>query len=251
MKPIHLLDHGYIRLLDSMGNDLSVVRAARCSYDAEWRTGEDEGKDEGLLRYLTKNRHSTPFEAVTLQFEVQAPIFVFRQWHRHRTQSYNEMSARYVELPEVFYVPDVEQITQQTKSNKQQRGGVVNPNSAAYNWAIRDACENAFVRYRELLNDDDPCPRELARGVLPFNTYSRMFVTMNLHNAFHFIGLRDHSHAQYEIRVYAAAMREMIRTVAPVSMKVWEENQLREEQKEKLMTLVESGNLALEEILAQ
>src|SRR5882672_11447942 len=99
MEKIDVLDHGYVRLVDHMGGDLSVVRAARNSYDAAWRAGLDEGGDAKLIRYLYRNRHTTPFEAVTFTFEVCAPIFVFRQWHRHRTWSYNEVSARYTELP--------------------------------------------------------------------------------------------------------------------------------------------------------
>ena len=100
-----VLDHGYVRLVDHMGSDLSVVRAARVSYDADWRTGEDEGKDAKLIHYLMKNHHTSPFESVTFTFEVKAPIFVFRQWHRHRTWAFNEVSARYSKLPEEFYVP--------------------------------------------------------------------------------------------------------------------------------------------------
>jgi thymidylate synthase (FAD) len=103
---IHVLDHGHVRLVDHMGSDLSIVRNARVSYDAEWRTGEDEGKDAKLIAYLVKNRHTSPFEAVSFTFDVKAPIFVFRQWHRHRTWSFNEVSARYAELPEEFYVPE-------------------------------------------------------------------------------------------------------------------------------------------------
>lgn len=101
--PVPVLDHGFVRLVDWMGDDCSVVRAARVSYDAAWRAGEDEKGDERLIRYLWKHKHTTPFEAVTFTFEVKAPIFVFRQWHRHRTWSYNELSARYRELPEEYY----------------------------------------------------------------------------------------------------------------------------------------------------
>lgn len=106
MQKIDLLDHGYVRLVDSMGGDISIVRAARVSYDAAWRAGDMKESDDRLIRYLWRNHHTTPFEAVTLTFEVKAPIFVFRQWHRHRTWSFNELSARYRELPEEFYVPD-------------------------------------------------------------------------------------------------------------------------------------------------
>jgi thymidylate synthase (FAD) len=105
-----VLDHGFVRLVDSMGSDLSIARAARVSYDAAWRAGEDQGSDARLINYLWRNHHTSPFEAVTFTFEVKAPIFVFRQWHRHRTWSFNELSARYRELPEEFYLPDIDKI---------------------------------------------------------------------------------------------------------------------------------------------
>lgn len=117
---INVLDHGFVRLVDSMGSDLSIIRSARVSYDAEWRTGEDEGKDEKLIRYLWKNNHVSPFESVTFTFEIAGPIFVIRQWQRHRW-SYNEVSARYSELPEEFYVPEPRHITTQSSNNKQMR----------------------------------------------------------------------------------------------------------------------------------
>src|ERR1700722_14352283 len=116
---IDVLDHGFVRLIDSMGSDISVSRAARVSYDAAWRAGEDQGSDSKLIRYLWKNHHTTPFEAVSFTFEVKAPIFVFRQWHRHRTWSYNELSAKYKELPEEFYLPDPAMVGKQATSNKQ------------------------------------------------------------------------------------------------------------------------------------
>src|ERR1700679_377943 len=121
MEKVDVLDHGFVRLIDSMGSDLSVSRAARVSYDAAWRAGGDQGSDDRLIRYLWRNHHTTPFESVTFTFEVKAPIFVFRQWHRHRTFSYNELSARYRELPEEFYVPEAKNIGKQSKSSKQAR----------------------------------------------------------------------------------------------------------------------------------
>ena len=121
MGLINCLDHGFVRLVDWMGGDISIVRAARVSYDSAWRAGEDEGSDKRLINYLWKHAHTTPFEAVTLTFEVKAPIFVFRQWHRHRTWSYNELSARYRELPEEFYVPDPRVVGRQATNNKQAR----------------------------------------------------------------------------------------------------------------------------------
>jgi thymidylate synthase (FAD) len=219
MDKIDVLDHGYVRLVESMGSDLSVVRAARVSYDADWRAGEDAGSDSRLIHYLWKNHHTSPFEAVEFQFEVKAPIFVLRQWHRHRTWSYNELSARYRELPEEFYVPAPEQIGVQSASNKQMREESDRPNL----WAserIKAACEAGFGAYRDLLADG--VPRELARSVLPVATYSHMFAKVDLRNLLSFLDLRCHSHAQYEIRVYAEAMHEMARKVVPVCIGAWE-----------------------------
>lgn len=212
-EAIKLLNHGYIRLVDHMGSDLSVVRSARVSYDAEWRTGENAGADAKLINYLMKNKHTSPFESVTFTFEVKAPIFVYRQWHRHRTWGFNEISARYAELPEEFYVPEIEQITTQSSSNKQMRTDEQHPEAGIIRHSIRMASEEAFKCYHELV--DAGCPRELARSVLPVGTYSKMFATVNLHNLFHFIRLRNHDHAQYEIRVYAAAMLELIEPIVP------------------------------------
>lgn len=221
---IDVLDHGFVRLVDSMGTDLSVVRAARVSYDAAWRAGEDQGSDTRLINYLWKNRHTTPFEAVEFQFEVKAPIFVIRQWHRHRTWSFNELSARYRELPEEFYVPEPEMVGVQALGNKQARElsptevGSRKPEADA----IRKACEASFRSYRDLLARG--VPRELARSVLPMATYSHMFAKVDLRNLLGFLDLRLHSHAQYEIRVYAEAMRDLAKQVVPVCLEAWEAN---------------------------
>ena len=219
---IDVLDHGFVRLVESMGSDISVVRAARVSYDADWRAGEDEGSDARLIRYLWKNRHTSPFEAVEFQFEVKAPIFVFRQWHRHRTWSFNELSARYRELPEEFYVPWPELVGMQATDNKQGRtlDGAELADRQAQVEELRAACEHSFAAYHHLLRAG--WPRELARSVLPVNTYSHMFAKVDLHNLLGFLDLRDHSHAQYEIRVYAEAARELAKLVAPVCMAAWE-----------------------------
>lgn len=219
---INVLDRGFVRLVDNMGSDLSIVRAARVSYDADWRAGDDEGKDAKLIHYLLKNRHSTPFEAVTFTFEVKAPIFVFRQWHRHRTWSYNEVSARYTALDEGFYVPKPEVIGRQSASNKQARDLTVADQAADTTHAenaviaIRDSCLASYEVYDDLLKRG--VPRELARSVLPVATYSRMFATVNLWNLMHFLRLRLHAHAQYEIRVYAEALHELACQVVPAAM---------------------------------
>ncbi len=216
---IDVLDHGFVRLVDSMGGDLSVSRAARVSYNEEWRAGEDEGSDTKLIKYLKKNKHHTPFEAVTLTFEVKAPIFVFRQWHRHRTWTYNELSARYRELPEEVYMPD---FRAQSKINKQGSDGHIEPAIAdALKQEFSASYERAFIVYRTALKEG--VAKEIARSVLPVATYSHMFATVNLLNLMRFLSLRDHSHAQYEIRVYAEAMRDLAKTVAPVCIAAWEE----------------------------
>ena len=213
----NVLDHGFVRLVDHMGSDLSIVRNARVSYDADWRAGEDEGSDHRLINYLYKHSHNTPFEAVTVTFDVKAPIFVLRQWHRHRTQSYNELSARYRPLPEEFYVPKNPQITTQSKDNKQMRTEEVHENADGIRMAIELQNRAAFRVYNQLL--EQGTPRELARTVLPLATYSHMFATANLHNIMRFMAERLHPHAQWEIQQYALAMLELLIPVVPVTMK--------------------------------
>lgn len=249
---INVLDHGFARLVSYMqpagrgeifrdhhdiasvepvdpvqphwSADLEVVRNARCSYDADWRTGDDDGKDAKLINRMARDRHSSPFEAMVFTFEIKAPIFVLRQWHRHRTWSYNEVSARYAELPEEFYVPAVEQITTQHTSNKQMRTTEPHPMAQAVRGRIEEHCSDAFRYYKHMLAEG--VPRELARGVLPLNTYSRMFATVDLHNLFHFLTLRLHEHAQHEIRVYAEALLQLIEPVCPVAVAAFKEHRL-------------------------
>lgn len=214
-----VLDHGEVVLVDHMGGDLSIARSARVSYSAHWRAGEDEGSDRRLIRYLWRNHHTSPFEAVNLTFYVKAPIFVFRQWHRHRTWSFNEVSARYKQLPSEFYVPGTEQITTQSSDNKQMRTVERNPQADEIQRLIRDSCKWAFAVYEQML--EMGCPRELARGVLPVNTYSEMFGTVSLLNFFRFMSSRLHPHAQDEIRQYAACMLEMAYQVAPEAVTIF------------------------------
>jgi thymidylate synthase (FAD) len=223
MNVINVLDHGHVRLVESMGTDLSIVRNARVSYDAEWRTGEDEGKDAKLIHYLWKNRHTSPFEAVQFTFDIKCPIFVARQWHRHRTWAYNEVSARYAELPQEFYVPGEDVITTQSASNKQMRTDERHPASAAISNLIGDTCRQSFATYKELIAWG--CPRELARGVLPLNTYTHFFGTVDLRNLFHFLSLRLHAHAQYEIRVYAEGILQLIEPVVPTAVAAFKDAQ--------------------------
>jgi len=222
-----VLDHGFVRLVEYVGSDLSIIRAARVSYNADWRTGEDEGKDTKLIHYLLRNNHTSPFESVIFTFEIKCPIFVARQWHRHRTWAYNEVSARYTELPEEYYIPEPQKITSQSKDNKQMRTEEQHPD-ATY---IKDQLElnhsEAFKVYKDLLQVG--CPRELARTVLPLATYTRYFGTVSLHNLLHFLRLRTHIHAQYEIRVYAEAIKTLIFSVVPVTMNAFDKLEWKSE----------------------
>lgn len=214
-----VLDHGHLRLVEYVGSDLSIVRNARVSYNAAPR---NDGSDEKLIRYLWKNRHTSPFEAVFFTFDIKCPIFVARQWHRHRTWKYNEISARYAELPAEFYVPELDSITLQSKSNKQMRTDEVHPEAAAIRDVIETSCEHAFGQYKWMI--EKGCPRELARGVLPMNTYTHFFGSVDLHNLFHFLDLRLHEHAQYEIRVYAEAILTLIEPIVPSAVQAFQEN---------------------------
>ena len=215
---INVLDHGHVRLVESMGNDMSIVRNARVSYNAEPR---GDGSDDKLIRYLWKNKHTSPFEAVQFTFDIKCPIFVARQWHRHRTWAYNEISARYAELPAEYFVPGVQHITTQSTSNKQMRTDEQHWNAEYLRKSIDESCRVSHAKYKRLL--ELGVPRELARGVLPLNTYTHYCGSVNLHNLFKFLTLRLHEHAQYEIRVYAEAMLELIKPIVPVAVSAFME----------------------------
>ena len=220
---------GFVRLVNTMGSDLDIVRSARVSYNADWREG-DEQKDAKLIHYLWKNKHTSPFECVQFTFEVKAPIFVFRQWHRHRTWSYNEISARYTELDEGFYIPDEDQITTQSSSNKQMRTVEKHPHAGIFRSTMTRINEGAQQDYKDMIACG--CPRELARTVLPVATYSRMFATVDLKNLFHFLELRMHEHAQYEIRVYAEAMLKHITAIVPIAVEAFSKYSIPQKNKE-------------------
>lgn len=213
---VEVLDHGLVRLVDYMGGDLAISRNARVSYDAEARE-----EDKGLIKYLLMNGHNTPFESTCITFEVKAPIFVFRQWHRHRTQSYNELSARYRELPEEFYIPELKQITTQSTDNKQMRTKEQHPEAEEIALEIVGANRASFQVYKQLIRQG--APRELARSVLPVGTYSHMFATANLFNWYRFCKERSHEHAQYEIQVFSNAVLTFLDSIAPIATKVFRE----------------------------
>ena len=212
-----ILDHGHVNLVDSMGSDISIVRNARVSYHGDMEKETPE-KTEKLIHYLMTNGHTSPFESVNFTFDIKAPIFVVRQWHRHRTWSYNEVSARYTELTEEFYIPDADKIGVQSEDNKQMRDfdQDYKPTLSEHIQGIMTRSNyDSFAEYKLLLSEG--VPRELARSVLPMGTYTHMFASVDLHNLFHFLRLRLHEHAQYEIRVYAEALLGLIQPIVPIS----------------------------------
>jgi len=215
---IKVLDHGEVRLIDYMGSDLQVSSAARVLEDVGRHRGEADIK---LIKYMWNNGHTSPFEHVVFTFYVKAPIFVIRQWQRHRTWSYNEFSARYKEVPDCWYVPDPSHIGVQSLKNHQSR--IISADGELLDYhaseVINQACESAFRYYDELLTNG--VPREIARGVLPVNTYTEMWATVNLNNLFKFLTLRMDEHAQFEIREYANALLELIKPVVPNSVEAY------------------------------
>ena len=215
-----LAGQGFVELIDSVGNDLSVTRAARVSYGGDL-TERESAKEKRLIRYLLTNRHTSPFEHVHFTFHVKAPIFVARQWMRHRTWSYNEISARYVELEDDLYYP--EHWRMQAEHNKQMSDGeaplwVEATSDQRYN----DAITLCWSTYQDMLGNG--VSREMARMVLPVSTFTRFYGTVNLKNLMDFLSLRDHGHAQHEIREYAQAMRRLVEPIVPMAMEVYDAN---------------------------
>lgn len=213
---IEVLDHGRAELVESWGSDERIVESARMSTGGgfvSWDSYEGHPKgDAGLLSYLYKNKHATPFEMAGLTIEVQAPIFVFRQWHRHRTQSYNEMSARYTPLPDECFVPSVDRCIVVNGSNKQARGSVERTPSHAEVIAWLESLQESYRFARDVYMNglDIGIPKELARLPVSVANYSQMRASANLRNWLAFLTLRSDPHAQEEIRVYADAVGEMI-----------------------------------------
>ena len=216
-QPVSCLDHGFVRLIDYMGDDSAIVQAARVSYGAGTKKMR---QDRGLIRYLLRHRHTTPFEMCELKIHVKLPIFVARQWIRHRTANVNEISARYSVLDNEFYLPSPEHLAVQSKNNKQGRGDALTEEQSALVLAMlkRDATQ-AYDTYSELLGDELGLARELARMNLPVNWYTQWYWKVDLHNLLHFLALRMDAHAQYEIRVFADAIGDIVKDWVP---HVWE-----------------------------
>lgn len=224
-----VLDHGYVNLVESWGSDASIIEAARMSTDKGflgWGTSEQPG-DEKLLAYLYNNNHATPFEMAGMIIEVKAPIFVFREWHRHRTQSYNEMSARYIPIPDENYTPTIERLMSGGNSNTTNK-------QAQGTGSLTEERAHEFIKHLEYVNKASELtyrsalingvPKELARVCLPVARYSKMRASANLRNWLAFLTLRKSDKAQYEIRVYAEAVAELIEEHFPRTYELFDKN---------------------------
>ena len=234
--PIEVLDHGFIRVVDYMGDDSSIVQAARVSYG---RGTKKSLQDKGLINYLLRHRHTTPFEMCDIKFHIKLPIFVARQWIRHRTASVNEYSARYSILGSEFYLPERQNLAQQSQTNKQGRAHEVVPDDVADRVlkTLADDAENCYDHYVKMMNEDEAgnvidennigITRELARMNLTLNYYTEWYWKINLHNLMHFVALRADPHAQYEIRVYAEAMLDILKAWVPYTFEAFEEHMLK------------------------
>jgi thymidylate synthase (FAD) len=217
-----VLTHGFVALVDYMGNDAAIVQAARVSYGAGTKTVRD---DRGLIRYLMRHRHTTPFEMVEFKFLVRLPIFVARQFIRHRTSSVNEFSARYSIVPDEYEIPPVEEVRRQSRVNRQGRGEAL-PDEVVdrFRTDLERVSKEAYAAYTGAL--EAGVARETARLLLPVAYYTQWYWKANLHNLLHFLSLRLDAHAQEEIRVYAAEMARLARLVCPVALEAFEEFQI-------------------------
>jgi len=212
---MQILDKGYIELIDHMGNDNTIVNAARVSFLGE---SKGEEQDRKLIRYLLKNKHTSPLEQVEFQFMVKCPLFVARQWMRHRTFNFNEVSRRYTSEEIDFYIPS--QLRKQAENDKQASDGVLtNLEAEDYILWITNNCDNALDDYNTMVSHG--VAREQARMILPQNMYTSFYAKTDLHNLFHFIELRNSEHSQYEIRVYAEAIEQLIQPIVPVAFEEW------------------------------
>ncbi len=234
-KPIQVLDHGFIRVVDYMGNDSSIVQAARVSYG---KGTKQISQDKGLINYLMRHKHTTPFEMCDIKLHVKLPIFIARQWIRHRTASVNEYSARYSILSKEFYIPSREHLSPQSNINKQGRSDDALPEDIADKVLeiLTNDATHCYNNYINLMNEDDQgkvinentigITRELARMNLTLNTYTEWYWKINLHNLLHFVALRADSHAQYEIRAYANVILDLLKAWVPFTYAAFEEYRL-------------------------
>ena len=233
-EAIPVLDHGFVRVIDYMGDDAAVVQAARVSYG---KGTKKVSEDKGLIHYLMRHRHSTPFEMCEIKFHVKLPIFVARQWIRHRTANVNEYSARYSILDREFYIPAPQHLAAQSAANRQGRGDVLTGAEAARVLDIlKQDSGTAYDHYVEMLNETEAgetigaekqgLARELARMNLSLNFYTQWYWKIDLYNFMHFLSLRADPHAQYEIRVYAEAMLDVLKRWVPLTAEAFEQHRL-------------------------
>lgn len=210
----NVLDFGHVELVEVMGSDQAILDAARVSISGEGVV--PTSADQGLLRYLLRHKHTTPYEMVEFKFDCKMPIFVARQWIRHRTASVNEMSARYSIMPNEFYVPAVDRIQEQSTNNKQGSGDLLPlAKRLELQEGINSFSQVAYQMYEKLI--DEGVAREIARMVLPTNIYTQWFWKIDLHNLMHFLQLRLHEHAQYEIRVFAEVIADIVQETCPIA----------------------------------
>lgn len=221
-QPIPVLDHGFVRVVDYMGSDESIVQAARVSYG---KGTKKVNEDQGLINYLMRHRHTTPFEMCEIKYHIKMPIFIARQWIRHRTANINEYSARYSLVEDTFYTPELKDICTQSTINNQGRGEVLDPKVAQ---GFRDTFESTsrecYKTYETMLESN--VAREIARINLPLSTYTEMYWKIDLHNLLHFLSLRADSHAQYEIRVFAEALLETVKRWVPMTYDAFQNNRM-------------------------
>jgi thymidylate synthase (FAD) len=218
-----VLDHGLVRVIDYMGDDAAIVQAARVSYGAGTK---HVSNDEGLIRYLMRHWHSTPFEMCEIKLHVKLPVFVARQWIRHRTANVNEYSARYSILDREFYIPEPAQLAAQSTVNNQGRGDTLQGEEAARVLEmLKSDAARSYDHYTDMLSQDGQqgLARELARMNLPMNIYTQWYWKTDLHNLFHFLRLRADAHAQYEIRVYAEIIAQITRDWLPLAFAAFED----------------------------
>jgi len=222
-KAIPVLDHGFVRVIDYMGDDAAICQAARVSYG---KGTKSVSNDAGLIRYLMRHWHSTPFEMCEIKLHVKLPVFVARQWIRHRTANVNEYSARYSILDREFYIPEPDALAAQSVVNNQGRGAMLEGAEAARVLEILKSDSNrAYDHYEQMISDEGQSglARELARMNLPANIYTQWYWKVDLHNLFHFLRLRADAHAQYEIRVYADAICKVVADWVPAAYAAFED----------------------------
>lgn len=220
-QEIPVLDKGFVRLVDYMGSDQRIVQSARVSYGEGTKSFR---QDRGLINYLMRHEHTSPFEQVILTFHAKMPIFVARQWVRHRTARLNEISGRYSIMKDEFYLPDPEQMRGQSDDNKQARSDEIVPEARAMIAEMAADQAQVYAHYESMI--EQGLAREIARNNLPLSLYTEWYWQCDLHNLFHFLALRLDSHAQYEIRVYAEAMAKCAKAVAPLAWEAFEEHKL-------------------------